>query len=122
MGNNVEFYLSKGFDQKMAEYFSKGRRQIVSVFPNDDFTLIVGFDNGEKRLFNAAPLLQKGTVFASLSELENFRRVYVDDCHCIAWDIDPSVDSTMVWSNKIDLSSDTCYVDSIPFTEKNTVS
>lgn len=34
---------------------------------------------------------------------ENFRRVYLDGQHCVAWDIDPSVDSEKVWSNKVDL-------------------
>ncbi len=45
---------------------------------------------------------------------ENFRRVYVDDTHCIAWDIDPSIDSAKVWNNKVDLCPDGCYIDSIP--------
>lgn len=114
MKNNVEYYLSKGLDRKMAEYFAAGRRQITGVVPNDDFTLTITFDNGEKRLYDAAPLLQAGTVFAPFLRLENFRRVYLDDNHCIAWDVDPAVDSNAVWSNKVDLSPDTCYVDSVP--------
>ena len=50
MGKDIEYYLSKGFDRKMAEYFSNGRKIIVSVIANDDYTLILGFDNGEKRI------------------------------------------------------------------------
>ena len=50
MGKNIEYYLSQDFNIKMAEYFSKGRRTIVSVVANDDYTLTLGFDNGEKRL------------------------------------------------------------------------
>lgn len=50
MGKSVEYYISKGFDRKIAEYFSNGRRTIVSVIANDDYTLILGFDNGEKRI------------------------------------------------------------------------
>lgn len=113
MANTLEFYLSKGFDLKTAEYFVAGRQQIIEVEPNNDFTLIISFNNGEKRLYDMRPLLKKGTVFEPFSKLENFRRVYVDDNHCIAWDIDPNIDSKKVWSNKVDLSPDSCYIDSV---------
>lgn len=114
MGNSVSFYLSKGFEPKMAEYFAAGRRKIVDVQANDDFTLTLTFDNGEVRLYDAAPVLQLSTVFAPFLDLENFRRVYLDESHCVSWDIDPNVDSNVVWNNKVDLCPDTCYVDSKP--------
>ena len=116
MGKSVEYYLSKGFDRKTAEYFAGGRKRIIGVVPNDDFTLTIRFDNGEKRLYNVAPLLKPNTVFEPFADINNFRRVYVDDTHCIAWDIDPNIDSEKVWNNKVDLSPDTCYIDSIPIT------
>lgn len=111
---SVEYYLSKGFDRPMAEYFSNGRKKIVSVTPNDNFTLILKFDNGETRLFDCNNLLKTGTVFEPFMQLSNFKRVYLDDTGCVAWDIDPNIDSNKVWNNKVDLSSDSCYVDSIP--------
>ena len=114
MGKRVEFYLSRGFEPKMAEYFAAGRRRIIDVIPNNDFTLTLTFDNGECRLYDVAPLLQEGTVFAPLRELKDFQRVYLDESHCVSWDIDPSVDSEVVWSNKVDLCPDSCYVDSCP--------
>lgn len=114
MRKSVDYYLSKGFDQKMAEYFSSGRRRITDVVPNDNFTLTLTFDNGEVRLYDVAPILQTGTVFAPFRELENFRRVYLDESHCIAWDIDPNIDSAVAWNNKVDLCPDNCYVDSVP--------
>lgn len=114
MANTVEYYLSKGFDRKMAEYFVAGKRRIVNVKPNSDFTLTIDFDNGEKRLYDMRPLLKPGTVFEPFIELENFQRVYVDDTHCVAWDIDPDIDSDKVWNNKVDLCPDTCYIDSVP--------
>jgi len=110
----VEYYLSKGFDLKMAEYFASGRKTIVDVVPNNDFTLILSFDNGEKRIFDVAPLIEKGTVFETFSDLENFKRVYIDEEHCVAWDINPEIDSNVVWNNKVDLCPDACYVDSVP--------
>lgn len=114
MAKTVEYYLSKGFDQKSAEYFAGGRKQIVGVVANDDFTLTLSFDNGEKRLYDMRPLLKKGTVFEPFADIENFRRVYIDDQHSIAWDVDQAVDSDKVWSNKVDLCPDGCYIDSVP--------
>ena len=114
MPKTVEYYLSKGYDQKSAEYFATGTRKITGVMANDDFTLTIQFDNGETRLYNMQPLLKKGTVFEPFMQLEQFRRVYVDHQHCIAWDIDPTVDSEKVWSNKVDLCPDSCYLDSVP--------
>ena len=114
MGKSVEYYLSKGFAKEYAEYFSNGRRTITSVLPNDDFTLSISFDNGENRIFDVKPLLKQGTVFEPFTKLENFKRVYIDDSHCISWDIDPNIDSKIVWNNKVDLCPDSCYVESKP--------
>lgn len=114
MANTVEYYLSKGFDRRAAEYFAGGKKKIVGVVANRDFTLTIRFDNGEKRLYDMRPLLKKGTVFEPFTDMENFSRVYVDDTHSIAWDIDPNVDSNKVWNNKVDLCADECYIDSVP--------
>jgi len=114
MSRTVQYYLSKGLEPDAAEYFARGRRQLIGAVANRDFTLMLSFDNGEKRLYNAAPLLKPGTVFAPLADWSNFRRVYVDAQHCAAWDIDPTVDSDKVWSNKVDICSDACYMDSVP--------
>ena len=110
----VQSYLSKGFDRKTAEYFAGGRKRIVSVVANDDFSLRLRFDNGEVRTFNCKPIFEVGTVFAPFRELSNFKRVYLDDCDCVSWDIDPNVDSNEVWSNKVDLCPDSCYMQSVP--------
>ena len=71
-------------------------------------------DNGEKRVFDVTPLLKEGTVFETFLNLEDFKRVYIDDTNCVAWDINPEIDSQIVWNNKVDISSDSCYVDSVP--------
>ncbi len=112
----VQGYLDKGLDRRTAEYFARGRRCIVSVAANDDFTLDICFDNGEMRNLDCKPMFEIGTAFLPFRELANFRRVYLDDCHCVSWDIDPAVDSNVVWLNKIDLCPDSCYLDSIPIT------
>ena len=113
MGKSVEYYLSKGYDRKMADYFASGRKRITKVVPRNDFTLLLSFDNGETRLYDAGPLLQAGTVFAPFREWNNFRRVYLDEDHSVCWDIDPNVDSNEVWNNKVDLCPDSCYVETV---------
>ena len=120
MGKTIDYYLSKGFDQKTAEYFAQGRKSIINVKPVNNHALILTFDNGETRLLDLADLLEEqGTVFEPLRNPETFARVYLDECHCVAWDIDPQKDSSIYWENKIDLSPDTCYLDSLPI-EGNT--
>lgn len=114
MKYSVDDYLARGYDRKTAEYFAGGRKRIVSVAPNDDFTLTLCFDNGEVRILDVAPMIEPGTVFAFLAKRGNFCRVYLDDAHAVAWDIDPAVDSDKVWSNKVDLCPDTCYIESKP--------
>lgn len=114
MKKTIEDYLSIGCDQATAEYFLSGRKKILKVAPNADFTLTISFDNGEQRLYDVKPLLKKGTVFESFMDMENFNRVYVDDCGDIAWDIDPNIDSSEIWNNKVDLCTDSCYIHSVP--------
>ena len=98
----------------MANYCAAGRRKIIAVTPNNNVTLTLHFDNGEVRLYDVAPFLRRGTVFEPLSDPDRFRRVYLDEQNCAAWDIDPTVDRNLVWNNKVDLSSNTCYADSNP--------
>lgn len=114
MGTTVEEYLARGLDRRTAEYFASGKKKIMDVVANDDHTLTITFDHGERQLYDMRPFLKKGTVFEPFIDLQNFRRVYVDDTHHIAWDIDPTVDSDVVWSNKVDLCADGCYLDSVP--------
>ena len=114
MTRGVEWYLSHGFDRPMAEYYAAGRKRIMSVTPNEDFTLTLGFDNGEVRLLDCKPFLKPKSVFEPFMQPDNFLRVYLDDANCVSWDIDPNVDSHKVWNNKVDLCPDTCYVDSRP--------
>lgn len=99
-------------------YFENGRKKIKQVIANDNFTLSITFDNGEIRIYDMNETL-KGKVFEPFRDLTNFKRVYIDDCGCIAWDIDPNIDSEKVWNNKVDLCPDSCYIYSIPKGEFN---
>lgn len=114
MQKSIDWYLAQGLSQSMAEYFANGRRKIVGVKPKEDFTLIIDFDNGETRLLDCKPFLKPKTVFEPFMQYDSFCRVYLDDTHSVCWDVDPNINSEIVWSNKVDICPDTCYVDSVP--------
>ena len=59
-------------------------------------------------------LIQPNTVFECLADWQIFNKVYLDSNSVVSWDKDPSVNSEENWQNKIDISSDTLYVDSHP--------
>lgn len=110
---DINYYLAHGCDQKAAAYFASGRKTITSVTANDDYTLLLTFENGEKRLYDTSHLFAAGSVFNKIKPLADFKRVYLDESHCVSWDIDPNVDSKKVWNNKLDLCPDSCYLDSV---------
>ena len=113
MPESVEYYLSKGFDKKAAVYFSKGRRKPVKVVPQNCFNLLITFDNNEVRLLDISPLIKEGTVYYTLKNPSIFTKCYIDQNHSICWDKNQEIDSEKVWSNKIDIGSDTCYLESV---------
>ena len=114
MQKDVKYHLKLGCDKKIAKYFAEGTRTIVNVTANDDYTLTLTFDNGEVRIYDAKHLFTENSVFNKIKKRSDFKRVYLDDSHCVSWDIDPNVDSDIVWNNKLDLCPDSCYIDSIP--------
>jgi len=62
---------------------------VVSVHPNDDFSLIVVFEDGVKGVLDMTPYLDFG-VFKQIRDLDQFKRV------CIAFD-------TVEWECGVDL-------------------
>lgn len=113
MKKDINYYLDRGCDAKAAAYFASGRRTIVSVTANADYTLTLTFDNGEIRLYDATKLFTTGSIFNKIKSPKDFQRVYLDSSNCVSWDINPNVDSNKVWSNKLDLCPDSCYLDSV---------
>ena len=98
---------------EVKEYFDNGCRTITKVVANDDYTLTLTFDNGEVRLYDMKDLIHKG-VFRILEDKSKFKEVYLDDMGAVSWDKDSSVDSNVVWDNKIDMCPDSCYIYSKP--------
>jgi len=73
---------------------------VKSVTPQDGYRLMLVFENGERRIFNASPLLSKG-IFRELSDETRFRDVRV------------SFD-TVEWGNGADICPEELYSESTP--------
>ena len=114
MAHTVVYYLSKGFDKKMAAYFASGRKKLIKIEPNTDFTLNLTYEGDEKRLYDIKPLLKRNTVFETFLDYNKFKKVYIDNSNNICWDKDPEKNSDIEWNNKVDISADTAYIDSTP--------
>ena len=71
-----------------------------SVTPLPDYRLLITFENGEQRIFNVEPYLDKG-VFRELRQPSMFNSVRV------------SFD-TVEWANGADLCPETLYADGVP--------
>ncbi len=77
---------------------------VKTVQPKDDYCLLLTFENGEKRIFDLKPYLNKG-VFTRLKNPALFKTARV-------------VSGSVEWHGEIDLSYDTLYLDSVPVKAK----
>jgi hypothetical protein len=84
--------------------------KIISVIPNDDYTLLLKFNNGEVRIYEMKDNLFG--VFEILKNIKKFKEVFIDEHGNIAWDRDNNIDSNIHWNNRIDICKDAIYLDS----------
>ena len=68
-------------------------KKIISVTPNNNFSVFVQFDSGEKKVCDLRQFLEKG-AFRELKQFELFRQV-------------KNKITSIEWPNEVDLSSDT---------------
>lgn len=73
--------------------------QVTRLTPQAEHRLLLDFANGETRLFDLAPWLDKG-VFRALRDSPEFAQARV-------------VHGCVEWAGEIDLSSDTLYLRSV---------
>jgi len=78
--------------------------RVKQVKPLSDYQLQLLFTNGERRVFDAKPYLNKG-IFKELKDIAAFNAVRVDL-------------GSVAWKNGQDLCPDTLYMDSIPVNQK----
>jgi len=73
--------------------------RVVDVKASEDYTLIVTFDNGEVRIFDVKPYLDRG-IFVELKNPVYFKTVKV-------------IAGTVSWNDKQDFCPDTVYLKSV---------
>ncbi|HEX9389637.1 MAG TPA: DUF2442 domain-containing protein [Anaerolineales bacterium] len=73
---------------------------VKSVKPQDDYRLLLTFENGEKRIFDLKSYLDK-PVFTRLKNIAQFKTARV-------------VSGSVEWQGEVDLSYDTLYLESKP--------
>lgn len=71
--------------------------RVTNVVANDDYTLNIEFENGEKKIFDIQPLLNFG-VFKELKDLLYFKKVK------------PFM-GTISWPHGQDICPDTLYIE-----------
>ena len=101
---------------KVKKYLNSGRKKIINVSPDKNFTLNVTFDNEETRTYDMSDKLTG--VFEILKDRSKFNNVFLDEFGNIAWNRDINIDSSKIWNNRIDLCSDSVYMDSVPYRKK----
>ena len=71
---------------------------ITAVKPQENYMLLLTFENGEQGLFDMKPYLDFGPVFSALKEPSMFNsvRVYFDT---VAWANEADLDPEMLYSN-----------------------
>ena len=74
--------------------------RVVTVEPRPEYQLLIGFSNGERRLFDVRPYLELD-VFQSLKDVSFFRSVRIGN-------------GTAEWPGEIDISPDTLYIEGVP--------
>lgn len=76
---------------------------VIKIIPRRDFTLSLVFENGEERIFDVSPLLDK----PAFRPLKNFGRFKL---------VKPILGG-IEWQSGQDLSKDTLYLRSMPIAE-----
>jgi hypothetical protein len=73
--------------------------QVQAVMPQENYILLLTFENGERRQFDMKPYLNLG-VFRTLKDPDMFNSVRV----CF---------DSIAWKNNVDIAPETLYQDSV---------
>ena len=72
---------------------------LTNVIPIENYNLILTFENGEKRLFDMNPFLNKG-VFNELRDVSRFNSVRIS-FDTIEWDNDADLDPEFLYNYSV---------------------
>lgn len=75
-------------------------REIVKVKPLENYNLLLVFENGEKKVKDMKPYLEKG-IFKKLKDEEFFKTVKI-------------LYGAISWAGEIEMCADSLYIDSEP--------
>lgn len=90
------------YDEKLRDYICCADTPVFSVrevVAKPDYTLILTFSNGEKKLYDASQLL-KSEIFAPLKNPALFLRAHIDGV-------------AVAWNNEIDVAPEFLYENSV---------
>jgi hypothetical protein len=91
------------YDEEIDDYvYSLGipKWRVLAVHPQPDYTLLLTFANGEKRLYDASPLLDE-KIYSPLKNLAFFLSAKVDG-------------DSVAWSDELDIAPEHLYECSKP--------
>lgn len=71
------------------------RPKAINVIPQENYTLLIEFDNGEKKIFDVKPYF-KHKAFEELKNVEKFKTVKIDGL-------------SIKWTNGADICPDELY-------------
>jgi hypothetical protein len=74
--------------------------RVTKAIPQKNYKVALLFDNGEEKIFDVTPYLNKG-IFSELKEPDIFYSVRV-------------IDGSIQWQNEADFCPDTLYLESKP--------
>ncbi len=72
---------------------------VTAVEPNKDYTMLLTFASGEKKLYNAMPLLEKA-IYLPLKNLAFFLKAKVE-CGTVVWNDDVDIDPEYLYEYSI---------------------
>ena len=81
------------------------RPKLYQVYPREDYTVVLFYDNGEIRLYGCGWIKTKTGVFEQIKEMPIFRELCTVMNGTLAWDISGERDPY----NCIDICPDTVY-------------
>lgn len=91
------------FDDELNDYIydaGEPKWRVQEVMPKEDHTLLLTFSSGEKRLFDARPLLDEN-IFFPLKNLSFFMNAKVEG-------------DSVSWSDDVDIAPEYLYSKSVP--------
>ncbi len=85
------------------------RPKLFQVYPTDEYSVYLYYDNGEIRIYDCKWILHERGIFTQIHSIESFKKLCTIMNDTLAWDISGERDLT----NCIDICPDTVYQESI---------